>query len=57
MDIDKDTLDRTSGIVLIVVALGLVTVLVLYSRRIIERIARSKSRSAREIARDLRRDE
>lgn len=53
---DKDTLDVWIGLVVIAVALGVLTVLVFWSRRTIERIARSKSRSAREITKDLRRD-
>ncbi len=56
LHMDKDTLDLTVGLIVAGVALGLVTVLVFLSRRTIERIARSKSRSAREIARTLRRD-
>ena len=52
----KATMDLTVGIVLICLSLGILTVLVFYCRRIIERIARSPSRSVREISRDLRRD-
>ena len=43
------------GCVLIVAALGLLTYLVLWSRRTIDRIAGSDGRSAREIDRELRR--
>jgi hypothetical protein len=44
------------GCVVIVASLGLLTYLVLWSRRAINRIARSRSRSAREIDRELRGD-
>ena len=47
----RDVIDLTVGVAIMVVSLGLVVFLVLWSRRRIERIARSKSRSAREIAR------
>lgn len=48
---DPDVIDLTVGISLIAASLALLVSLVLWSRRTIERIARSKSRSAREIAR------
>ena len=41
------------GCVLIALALGTITCLVLWSRRTINRIAESKAHSAREIIRDL----
>ena len=53
---DRDTLDLWVGLVVIATALSLLTVLVFWSRRTIERIARTKSRSAREITKDLSRD-
>ena len=48
---DVDVINLTVGIAVIAASLGLLVFLVLWSRRTIERIARSKSRSARQIAR------
>ncbi len=45
--------DAWIGLALIAASLALLTYLVLRSRRTIERIARSKSRSAREIRQEL----
>lgn len=53
---DRDTLDVWVGLAVIATALLLLTLLVFWSRRTIERIARTQSRSAREISKDLRRD-
>lgn len=47
--------DAVVGCVVIVVSLAVLVYLVLWSRRTINRISRSNSRSAREIGRDLRR--
>jgi len=46
--------DIITGIVVLVLALGVLTGLVLWSRRIIERIASSDAKTAREILRELR---
>jgi len=46
--------DIVTGIVVLVLALGVLTGLVLWSRRIIERIASSDAKTAREILRELR---
>jgi uncharacterized membrane protein YccC len=50
---DRDTI---LGCVVVVAALGLITYLVLWSRRTIDRIAKSGLRTAREIVRELRRE-
>ena len=51
----KESLDIVIGCVLIVGALALMTFLTFWSRRTIDRIARSKGRSAREIRKELTR--
>lgn len=45
--------DIIAGIVVLALALGVLTGLVLWSRRIIERIAASDSKTAREILKEL----
>ena len=47
------TIDITIGIVVLGLSLGTVTGLVLWSRRIIERIASSDSKTTREILKEL----
>lgn len=50
---DRDVVDLTVGIAVIAAALSVLCVLVFWSHRAIERIARGRSGSAREIARTL----
>ena len=47
-----DVLDMVIGVTIVVCTLGLITFLVLWSRKRIERIARSGFGSAREIMKD-----
>lgn len=53
---DPDDLDVMIGLIVMALSLAVLLLLVLWSRRRIERIAKTESRSAREIARDLRSD-
>lgn len=50
---DPETADILFGCAVLTAALGCLTALVLWSRRIIERVARRGGGSAREILRDL----
>lgn len=51
-----DAFDVMIGLIVMALSLAALVFLVFWSRRRIERISRTESRSAREIARDLRRD-
>ena len=53
---DPDAFDVMIGLIVMALSLATLLLLVFWSRRRIERIARTESRSAREIARDMRSD-